>query len=156
MAQSLSRRGFLKMAGVSLGSLAFRPEKLLFLTDLSAPKQLPPFPPSDIIGRVVDVGIDLRRSPTNDPNMNNSITKLAADTLVVWGRQVVGRVIGGLINQRYVETPEGYIYASVLQPTRNLPNTPITAMPANQPGFWAEVTVPYVDLAFEGVVASPG
>ena len=28
-------------------------------------------------------------------------------------------------------------------------------MPAGQKGFWAEVTVPYVELAHEGVVASP-
>jgi hypothetical protein len=80
---------------------------------------------------------------------------LGADTLVEWKREVVGKVIGGLSNQRYVETPEGYIYSSVLQPTRNLPNIAITEMPAGQKGFWAEVTVPYVELAHEGVVASP-
>jgi lipoprotein-anchoring transpeptidase ErfK/SrfK len=60
-----------------------------------------------------------------------------------------------LNNQKYVETPQGYIYTSVLQPTRNLPNTPIAEIPAGQPGFWVEVTVPYVDLAHEGNVASP-
>jgi hypothetical protein len=104
---------------------------------------------------VVDPGIDLRNQPTNDPNVNTSISKLGADTLVEWKREVVGKVIGGLSNQRYVETPEGYIYSSVLQPTRNLPNIAITEMPAGQKGFWAEVTVPYVELAHEGVVASP-
>jgi hypothetical protein len=64
-------------------------------------------------------------------------------------------VVGGLINQRYVETPQGYVYGSVVQPTRNSPNTPITQMPAGVSGFWAEVTVPYIDLTLEGVVASP-
>jgi hypothetical protein len=67
------------------------------------------------------------------------------------GRQCDRRIV----NQKYVETPQGYIYGSVLQPTRNLPNTPITEMPAGMNGFWVEVTVPYVDLAHEGVVASP-
>jgi hypothetical protein len=104
---------------------------------------------------VLENGIDLRSQPTNDETVNTSISELAADTLVEWGRQVVGNVVGGLKNQRYVETPQGYIYASVLQPTRNLPNTPITEMPAGQKGFWAEVTVPYIELAHEGVVASP-
>jgi hypothetical protein len=101
------------------------------------------------------MGIDLRSRPTNDQSQNTSIAKLDADTLVEWGREVVGNVLYGLSNQRYVETPKGYIYASVLQPTRNLPNTPINEIPAGQPGFWGEVTVPYVELAHEGSVASP-
>ncbi|HET9913240.1 MAG TPA: L,D-transpeptidase [Anaerolineales bacterium] len=155
MNQNISRRDFLKIAGVSLGALAFNPYKVSYFDYLSIPKRLPEFPKSEIIGRIVDHGIDLRNSPTNDPNLNTSVAKLGADTLVEWGRQVVGNVIGGLNNQRYVETPQGFIYASVVQPTRNLPNTPITAMPAGQNGFWAEVTVPYVELAHEGAVASP-
>ena len=155
MNQNLSRRDFLKIAGASLGALAFRPPKSFDLEYFSSPKRLPDFPKSEIIGRVLENGIDLRSQPTNDETVNKSISELAADTLVEWGRQVVGNVVGGLKNQRYVETPQGYIYASVLQPTRNLPNTPITEMPAGQKGFWAEVTVPYIELAHEGVVASP-
>src|SRR5574338_1450543 len=155
MDQNISRRDFLKIAGVSLGALAFSPYKLSYFDYLSIPKRLPEFPRSEIIGRIVDPGIDLRNQPTNDPNLNTSIAKLNADTLVEWNRQVVGNVVGGLNNQRYVQTPQGYIYASVVQPTRNLPNTPINQMPAGAPGFWAEVTVPYVELAHEGTVASP-
>jgi hypothetical protein len=155
MKQNLSRRDFLKIAGAGLGAMAFRPYKSAILQNFSEPKRLPQFPASEIIGRVVDVGIDLRNSPTNDQNVNNSIAKLDADTLVEWGREVVGKVMYGLSNQRYVETPQGYIYSSVLQPTRNLPNTPVNEIPAGQPGFWAEVTVPYVELAHDGVVASP-
>src|SRR5215216_6660018 len=158
MNQNLSRRDFLKVAGMGLGafaSLAFNPYKFLNYEFFTTPKRLPQFPASDISGRVVDMGIDLRSQPTNDPNVNSSIAKLEADTLVDWGRQVLGNVVGGLNNQRYVETPQGYIYASVLQPTRNLPNTPIDQIPAGQSGFWAEVTVPFVELAHEGVVASP-
>jgi len=155
MNHNLSRRDFLKIAGVSLGALAFRSYRMPYSDYLAAPKRLPEFPKSEIIGRVVENGIDLRNRATNDPNLNTSIGRLPADTLVEWGRQVVGNVIGGLSNQRYVETPQGFIYASMLQPTRNLPNTPITEVPAGQPGFWAEVTVPYVNLAHEGTVQSP-
>jgi hypothetical protein len=97
----------------------------------------------------------LRSRPTNDEGLNTAIAKLPPDTLVEWNRQVVGKVLYGLNNQRYVETPQGFIYSSMLQPTRNLPNTPLTEMPAGQQGFWAEVTVPYIDLAHEGAVASP-
>ncbi|RPJ19992.1 MAG: L,D-transpeptidase [Chloroflexi bacterium] len=155
MNRNLSRLDFLKIAGAGLGALAFNPYRLPYFDYLSSPKRLPEFPKSEIIGRVVENAIDLRSSPTNDETLNTSIAKLNADTLVEWGRQVVGNVIYGLNNQRYVETPQGYIYASVVQPTRNLPNTPIPEMPAGQPGFWAEVTVPYVNLAHEGAVASP-
>jgi len=163
MNQNLSRRDFLKIAGVGLGALAlpwrrsgtFNLYRTHSFEYFSAPKRLPQFPDSEIIGRVLEPGIDLRNQPTNDETLNTSIAKLDADTLVEWGRQVVGNVVGGLTNQRYVETPQGYIYSSVLQPTRNLPNTPISEMPAGQPGFWAEVTVPYVELSHEGVVASP-
>ena len=152
MNRNLSRRDFLKVASVGLGALAFNPRRSFDLEHLFIPKRLPDFPKSEIIGRTVDPDINLRNSPTDDPS--NIIAKLGADTLVEWNRQVVGNV-SQLTNQRYVETPNGFIYASVLQPTRNVPNTPISEMPAGQPGFWAEVTVPYVELAHEGVVASP-
>lgn len=155
MKHNFSRRDFLKLAGIGLGAMAFNPYKFPELAALYTPKRLAQFPASEIIGRVVEPNIDLRSRPTNDPGLNTSIAKLEADTLVVWGREVVGNVIGGLSNQRYVETPQGYIYGSIVQPTRNLPNTPITEIPAGQPGFWAEVTVPYIDLTLEGVVASP-
>jgi hypothetical protein len=155
MKKPISRRDFLKLTGLGLGAMAFSRFKPLDLEYLSSPKRLPQFPASEIIGRVVVPDVDVRSRPTNDPNLTTSIGKLGADTLLEWGREVVGSVVGGLSNQRYVETPQGYIYGSVLQPTRNLPNTPIAEMPAGQPGFWAEVTVPYVDLAHEGVVASP-
>jgi len=159
MKKNINRRDFLKLSGVGLaglGSLALGPNKLFNYTYFSAPKRLPQFPAGEIIGRVVDPDISLRNSPTNDDSaVNNVVAKLGADTLLEWNREVVGNVIGGLNNQRYVETPQGYVYASVLQPTQNHPNTPITEMPAGLPGFWAEVTVPYVDLAHEGVIASP-
>ena len=153
MKKILSRRDFLKLAGLGLGALAFKPYKFLDLDYLASPKRLPQFPVSATIGRVVDTNIDLRSRPTNDPS--TSIRKLEPDTLVEWEREVVGNVVGGLSNQRYVQTPQGYIYGSVLQPTRNLPNAPITEIPAGETGFWAEVTVPYVELAHEGTVASP-
>ncbi len=154
MNQNLSRRDFLKIAGVSLGALAFRPPTSFNLEYLSAPKRLPQFPASDLIGRVLENGIRLRSQPNGDDTIGTVIAEMPADTLVEWGRQVVGTVTG-LSNQRFVETPQGYIYSSVLQPTRNIPNTPTSEMPAGQNGFWAEVTVPYIDLAHDGVVASP-
>jgi hypothetical protein len=154
MNRILSRRDFLKIAGVGLGALAFRPYRSFNLESLAQARRLPQFPASEIIGRVLENGIKLRSKPTTDETQNTVLAELPADTLVEWGRQVVGSV-AGLSNQRFVETPQGYVYSSVVQPARNLPNTPITEIPAGGAGFWAEVTVPYVDLAHEGVVASP-
>lgn len=158
MRKYLSRRDFLKLAGLGAGALAFTrltPAMLDARWDLfSQPKRLPQFPNSEIIGRVCESDVDLRSRPTNNPNANNSLGKLNADTLVEWNREVVGDVVGGLPNQRYVETPQGYVYASIVQPTKNLPNIPVSELPGGQ-GFWAEVTVPYVDLAHEGTIASP-
>jgi len=159
MQKDLSRRDFLKFSGVGLAglsSLALNRFKSFDFEILASPKRLPQFPVSQIIGRIVDPDISLRSTPTNDDSaINNVIAKLSADTLLEWNREVVGNVIGGLNNQRYVETPQGYVYSSVIQPTRNLPNAPVAEIPAGSPGFWAEVTVPYVDLTHEGVVASP-
>ncbi|MDD2921023.1 MAG: L,D-transpeptidase, partial [Anaerolineales bacterium] len=154
MNRRISRRDFLKVAGVGLGALAFKPFKIeTYYEKLYAPKRLPQFPSSEIIGRLVD-DTDVRSRPTNDPILNTSIGMLPADSLVPWQREVIGNVVG-LTNQKYLEAPQGYIWSSRVQPTRNLPNAPITEIPAGQPGFWAEVTVPYIDLTLDGVVASP-
>ncbi|OGO80274.1 MAG: hypothetical protein A3K41_06660 [Chloroflexi bacterium RIFOXYD12_FULL_57_15] len=155
MTSKLSRRDFLKLAGLGLGALALRPFKSFEIGSLQSPKRLPQFPNSEIIGRIVTGDVTLRNRPTNDPGLNTEIAKLVPDDLVEWWREVVGNVVGGLSNQTYLETTQGFIYSSMVQPTRNRPNTPITEMPAGQPGFWAEVTVPYIDLAHEGVIASP-
>ena len=155
MTSRISRRDILKLAGLGLGAMAFRPFQHFYFDTLSAPKRLPQFPNSEIIGRIVTRDVSLRSRPTNDPGLNTEISKLIPDQLFEWGRQVVGNVVGGLSNQTYLETSQGYIYSSMVQPTKNLPNTPITEMPAGQKGFWAEVTVPYVDLAHDGVIASP-
>ncbi len=155
MTDKLSRREFLKLAGIGLGALAFRPFKSIELDALQSPKRLPQFPDSEIIGRIVTRDVVLRNRPTNDPASNTAIANLEPDHLVEWWREVVGNVVGGLNNQNYLETRDGFIYSSMVQPTRNLPNQPITEMPAGQSGFWAEVTVPFIDLAHEGTIASP-
>jgi hypothetical protein len=154
MKPNFSRRDFLKVAGVGLGALAFNPFKIeTYYEKLYTPKRLPQFPASEIIGRVVD-DTDVRSRPDNTQQISNSVGIIGADTLLPWGREVIGKVFA-LTNQKYLETEQGYIWSSRVQPTKNLPNTPITATPAGQPGFWAEVTVPYIDLTLEGTVASP-
>ncbi len=122
--------------------------------DLTSPKRLPVFPDAPRLGRVTLPGIPLRRYPNNSDDQN-LITRLTADTLVVWEREVVGTVVGGPGYLRYIQTPDGYIYGGMIQPVGNQASTPIVEIPSGKEGFWAEVTVPYVDLAHDGVQASP-
>jgi lipoprotein-anchoring transpeptidase ErfK/SrfK len=77
---------------------------------------------------------------------------LFEDAVVPWVHERVGtRPL--YFNQRWVETPEGYIYAPYLQPVRNLPNAPLTTLPqrGDKAGTWMEVSVPYADI----ILANP-
>src|SRR4030095_15366816 len=148
MNQNLSRRDFLKIAGVGLGALAFNPFK-----PLEAPPFMPQFPAGDRLGRVFS-RIDVRSEPSfNAP----SVGVLYDDQVVVWQQELVtrGAQDPNVIVQRWVKVPEGYIYSPHLQPVKNIPNTPLTALPEGQSGFWAEVTVPYADMRLDGPALSP-
>jgi hypothetical protein len=153
--RKMTRREMLKLSALGLGSLAFRLPGNWQPIDITSPKRLPAFPDFPRIGRVAQPGIPLRTHPDSSVGDNNLITRLPADTLVNWEREVVGNVTGNLTYMRYIETPEGYIYGGMIQPVRNQPNEPIGEIPSGKGGFWAEVTVPYVDLAHDGVQASP-
>ena len=68
-------------------------------------------------------------------------------------REVIGSADSRLFRTKtWYETDGGYIYAPNVQPVKNLVNPPLDTLPnyGNQPGFWAEVTVPYVDLQLDG------
>lgn len=148
MNQNLSRRDFLKIAGVSLGVLAFNP-----LKPFESPLPLPQFPSGDRLGRVFGK-IDIRSEPSfNAP----SLGVLYDDQIVVCQQETItsGAQDPNIIVQRWTKVPEGYIYSPYLQPVKNIPNTPLTALPAGQSGFWAEVTVPYVDMRLDGPALSP-
>jgi hypothetical protein len=150
----ITRRNFLKLSALGLASLAFRSVDNWQSIDLTSPKQLPTFPDARL-GRVTQPGIALRSQPTNSDGDLNLITRLPADTLLIWEKEVVGNVIGGLTYQRFVKTPDGFVYGGMVQPVGNVINSPIQEIPSGKDGFWAEVTVPYVDLAHEGTQASP-
>ncbi len=148
MNKTLSRRDFLKLTSLGLGALAFNPFK-----PQRSPLALPQFPAGDQLGRVFGK-TDIHTEPSfNAP----SVKTLYDDEIVVWQQEVItrGALDPNIINQRWAKTPEGYIYAPSLQPVKNVPTAPVTAIPNGQLGFWAEVTVPYVDLRLEGAAASP-
>jgi len=140
---SITRRDFLKLVGGTAGYLALKPySRVLPLQD---------FPQGERLGRLVAT-LDLVSAPRID---YPSIGKLYPDTVVPWLRETVAQMNDpNVINQRWVETPQGYLYSAYVQPVKNLPNTPLPAMPEGKAGFWAEVTVPFVDFVLENAEPS--
>ena len=135
-ARRVSRREFLKFGAVVLGSLSLNPWRRLF--------RLPDFPEAERLGRVIGGKVFIKSRP--DVN-SEDVGVLFDDDIVPWIREVVGsRPMW--YSQRYVEVPEGYIYAPNLQPVRNILNEPIEEI-SDPDGIWVEVTVPYVDLILE-------
>lgn len=148
--KSLSRREFLSLTALGVGGLAAR--SFPSFTDdwprsgFSRPPALQPFPQAERLGRVLGGKVEVKARPDQE---SQTVKELFEDAVVVWLHEMVGsRPLW--YTQRFVETPEGFIYAPNLQPVRHQPNLPVKELP-NPDGVWAEVTVPYVDL----VLANP-
>jgi lipoprotein-anchoring transpeptidase ErfK/SrfK len=64
------------------------------------------------------------------------------EEIVVIRREIVGL---GMMPHNHVwyELDDGFVYSSYVVPARNLPQAPVSAVPAD--GLWSEVCVPYVE-----------
>ena len=138
---AFSRRDFIKLSSLGLGSLALGSNA----RSLLRPFWQGEFPQSERLRRVVDelgTFINVRTAPSSDAP---EAGQLVGDEVVPWLREVVGYT--PYRNQRWVETPQGYVWAPLLQPVRNIPNTPLEELPVTgaEPGMWMEVTIPYVE-----------
>lgn len=138
---SLSRREFLKLGALGAGAAALKPHR--------RPLEYQDFPQSEKLGRVVeelDRPINVRVAPSSEAALAG---ELMGDSVVPWLREVVGYT--PYRNQRWVETPQGYIWAPLLQPVKNIHNSPINVLPeyGDGPGMWMEVTVPYVEAELD-------
>ena len=140
----LSRRDFLKVAGLGLGSIAAMAWRvgMVLAADAIAPP-LPDFPQAERLGRVIGGGkVPIKLHPDID---SSDVAFVNDDDVLPWLNEVVGKR-PLWYSQRFVETPQGYVYAPNLQSVFNQSNAPLQRLPSTD-GFWAEVTVPYVDLA---------
>lgn len=147
----LSRRDFLKLGGLGLAALAARPLGAPALGGLARYSLQEPFPQAERLGRIVeemDRFVYLRARPSRE---SAEVGRLMGDTVVPWLREVVGSATG-LRNQRWVETPQGYVWAPFVQPVKNIANEPLTALTdyGGGPGMWMEVTQPYVEAKLVG------
>jgi lipoprotein-anchoring transpeptidase ErfK/SrfK len=138
----LSRRDFLKVSILAMGSLAFTPWN--YWNQVASD-----WPDGEKFGRVCLGKVSIRSKPDPDASVTKEIYD---DAIVVWLREVVGKS-PGYGSSRWVETPDGYIYSPRLQPSFNHPNVPLKEIPVtnNVKGMWGEVTVPWVDL----IIANP-
>lgn len=152
----VSRRDFLKLAGLGLGAAAWGTLRPALRAEARrSDLALPDFPQFDRLGRNCTADTSMQWGGTipimAQPDVNGTKVRDATrDEVFPWLREVSSSTVDvNRINQRWVETPEGFIYSPYMQPCRNLPNTPMTALPEGKAGFWAEVTVPYVDLILD-------
>jgi lipoprotein-anchoring transpeptidase ErfK/SrfK len=135
----ITRREFFGNATIGLLSLAFLPDKI-WKPNVQLSQQ-------ERLGRVTVGMVEAKAKPDFE---SGTVAKVYQDTVMPWQREVIGSMPYRR-NQRWVETPQGYIWAAFLQPVKNLTNIPLTSLPESSlgPGFWAEVTVPYVDLILD-------
>lgn len=135
-----SRRDFLKGVVAFGGALTVYP----FYKNVQAQGLI--WPDAERLGRVCVGKVNLRSAP----NVNaSSVGVLYEDTVVNWLRELVGEVPAGVLSSKWIETPDGYLYAPSVQPVGLKTNNAMSALPNGSDGFWAEVTVPYVDLILE-------
>lgn len=138
---SLTRRDFMRGVALGFGGLAFMPPwGARDEATVSADGRL---------GRVAVGRVDLKARPDMD---STTVGVLYEDTVVQWLRERTGSY-PLRTNLRWVETPDGYIWAAYLQPVRNRPNSPVSRLPLTSlgEGMWVEVSVPLTDF----VLANP-
>ncbi len=127
---SLSRRGFLKVAGASLSMPLFKSD--------------PPDPVgssrSFSLGRVTDSLIWVYADP-----------KQGAVKVKTFRRDTVLKIYESITDESLLPhnpnwnlTPFGWVHAWSLQPVAYQPNRPVRDVPEH--GFWAQVSVPYVAM----------
>ncbi len=137
--KSVNRRDFLKIMAVGAASLSYKPFFSLSGKDefLAIKRK----------GRVCEGMIEVKARPDYD---SKTVKVLYADAVVPWLREVVGRW-PWRNNQKWVETPDGYIWEPYLQPVETKPNKIVDALPVDgdTKGMWVEVTVPYVDAVLD-------
>jgi len=111
------------------------------------------FPQSERLGRAFN-----KTEIKIKPDVNSQTVGVIYDDAVIpWLREVVG-YHPYRYKQNFVETSQGYIWASDLQPVKNNPNTPQKTLMDTSlgAGMWVEVTVPWVDVVLENKPISPG
>jgi hypothetical protein len=135
-----SRRDFLKTGGLAAAGLALR--------GWESYRPRFDFPEGEgRLARVAEPQVNLRARPSLD---GAELGVLYEDAVVPWLREVVGSN-PYRHSQRWVETPEGYVWSPMMQPVYNVPNAPVENLLETSlgMGMWVQVSVPWVDVLLE-------
>jgi len=152
--KELSRREFLELSALVLGGMALRgrgASKRLMDWLPTLQEETPEFPANRPLGRIC-VGepgahVDLKSEPYWDAP---KVATAWFDDVFEWKKEVIeSQTNWNLINQRWVETPDGYIYADYVQKVYHEPQQPLEELPesSNGKGMWVEITTPYFNLS---------
>lgn len=157
--EQLSRREFLKYAAMAVGGLALSAGgSNPAFANLSGARQdvplEPPFPENTPLGRICVGQPGARFDIKSEPYWEAPAVDTAwFDDVFEWKREVIAKQIDPIrINQRWVEIPEGYIYAEYVQPVQYNPQAPLPELPEQkngERGMWVEIVTPYTGMEFE-------
>lgn len=137
----ITRRDFLK-ATVTAGGIWLLPSQRV------SADQFDEYPDAEFLGRNCQAGIlNFRVRPNSGAEINKIVYE---DALFPVYREVVGDDVPGTFTSVWYETPYGYAYAPGVQLVKVQLNEPETELPdsSNGKGFWAEITVPYVNVIY--------
>lgn len=149
----INRREFIQKSLTALaGAAVLRNNSFYPLVNPSPSNQI------EKLGRVCAGGdgahFDLKEKPDS---ASRSVGSVYHDDVIPWYREVAASGLDfNSVNQRWVETEGGYIYAGYVQPVKDIKNQPITELPqyGTTPGMWVEITVPRSDLVIDGAPGS--
>lgn len=154
--KGINRREFLKYSALALGGLAFSKNNLKNVfaaegSNILQQDQPIEFPVNRLLGRAClgewGSWINIRSEPFMEAP---SIGKAYFDEVFEWKQEIVTNQLDQYrINQRWVETTEGYIYADELQKVRHILQEPMSELPEQSDGskgMWVEITTPYTNI----------
>jgi lipoprotein-anchoring transpeptidase ErfK/SrfK len=127
MRKTLSRRDFLKIAGLALGSLAFKPD---------FPRQ--PERDTGMLARVASKQVDIRARPNDEADIVGNRFK---DQLIHIYEELHPPDAPKYYNTLWYRVWGGFVHSGHLQIVKIQMNDPVRYIPAS--GHLAEVTVPY-------------
>lgn len=153
-----SRREFIKLFGLTLGSIALGRNKVsraFAESHFSSanPQIVPEFPAGKTLGRICAGAPGARFDIKSEPYWEAPVIGTAwRDDVFEWKKEVIAKHLDPIrINQRWVETEAGYIYAEYVQRTEHNPQEPFSELPetpSGERGMWVEIVTPYTGMSF--------